>query len=276
METTKPINPSSTIAFWNDFAEKYKSIAEESGTMQGSATCFAMVNTQKPGQKILEVGCGTGVGSLAFASVFLRDKSVLVSTDFCPEMVNKLKERYDENGFGQISGNVLVIDAETDHTKEGSAVDIDAIVASQNDFKKFVYGCRASGIALPFSDASFDGYASSLVLQLISDPAAQLKEAFRVLKPNSRACFAVWGRKTMSLNFTTPMIARNKLGVPLSVVPGTPSNFDCSENMDKTRQLILDAGFSHIKFWNQACCWPCFTGEQFVKTHFAGLKPDET
>lgn len=53
---------------------------------------------------------------------------------------------------------------ETDFTQPGSRIDLDGVVASQEDYKKFVFGCRASGTMLPFADAWFDGYASNLVL----------------------------------------------------------------------------------------------------------------
>ena len=40
------------------------------------------------------------------------------------------------------------------------------------------------------------------------------------------------------------------LGMSLPIEPLT--NFDLGENMDKTKQLFIDAGFKFVKYWNQA------------------------
>ena len=53
-----------------------------------------MVGANFPGARILEVGCGTGVGSLSYASVFLNESSILVSTDFSEEMIKRLNSRF--------------------------------------------------------------------------------------------------------------------------------------------------------------------------------------
>jgi len=87
MEISKPVNPNSKIEFWTGFASKYSTGIEEQCTFQSAASCFAMVNTHKPGQKICEVGCGSGVGALSFASVFLQERGILISSDYCVPMV---------------------------------------------------------------------------------------------------------------------------------------------------------------------------------------------
>jgi ubiquinone/menaquinone biosynthesis C-methylase UbiE len=58
-----------------------------------------MVNNHKPGQRICDVGCGTGVGALSFATVLLQEKGVLISSDFCPQMVEIFKARFEASGF---------------------------------------------------------------------------------------------------------------------------------------------------------------------------------
>ena len=74
-----------------------------------------------------------------------------------------------------------------------------------------MYGCRASGSALPFPDQWFTSYVSNLVLQLIDDSHAMIREAYRVLKPGSIAAFTVWGRRENSLLFTTRGTAEKRL-----------------------------------------------------------------
>lgn len=129
--------------------------------MQGSVTCFAMAAPSMKGATILEVGCGSGVGSLIYASAFLNGGSVLVSTDFSAGMIKLLKKRYEESDCARESYQV---DTESDYTQPGSKVNLKGIIASKGDFKKFVYSCQASGTHLPFENNSFTGYVASLVL----------------------------------------------------------------------------------------------------------------
>lgn len=79
-------------------------------------------------------------------------------------MVQMTARRFDESDYKLIEGNKVVIDSDTDFVTNGERVDLDAIVAAQGQFRKLVYGCRASGSALPFPDAWFDCYVSNLVL----------------------------------------------------------------------------------------------------------------
>lgn len=70
----------------------------------------------------------------------------------------------------------MIIDSETDYVSSSSSkslkdniIDLDAMVEAQGNFKKLVYGCKASGSDLPFPDNWFDCYVSNLVLMLIDD-----------------------------------------------------------------------------------------------------------
>ncbi len=76
----------------------------------------------------------------------------------------------EESDFCLVAGNVADFDTETDYASNTETVNLDQIVASKGDYRKMVYGCRASGTRLPFPDAWFDSYVSNLVLQLIDSP----------------------------------------------------------------------------------------------------------
>ena len=85
------------------------------------------------------------------------------------------ERRFKKSDFSQIRGNKVIIDSETDFVASNSIkgrrdiIDLDALVEAQGQFKKLVYGCKASGSALPFPDEWFDCYVSNLVLMLIDD-----------------------------------------------------------------------------------------------------------
>lgn len=129
-------------------------------------------------------------------------------------MVQKTAERFSRSDFILIEGNKVVVDTEVDYTAlacQPQMVDLEEIVTSQGAFRKLVYGCQASGSALPFPDNWFSCYVSNLVLQLIDRPADQIREAYRVLKPGSAACFTVWGRRENSLMVTIADEAKRRM-----------------------------------------------------------------
>ena len=68
------------------------------------------------------------------------------------------------------------------------------------------------------------------------------------MKLGSRACFTIWGRRELSLNFTIREIAVKNLGMQ---IPSTAaSNFDLGQNIEETKKTVLAAGFSQVKVWN--------------------------
>ena len=76
-----------------------------------------------------------------------------------------MKHRFEnESDFGEVKGNVVLIDSETDFTSGDLIADVDSVIAEAGNFKKLVYGLRASGSKLPFRDAYFDAYVSNMVL----------------------------------------------------------------------------------------------------------------
>ena len=150
--------------WWDNFAQSYSQV--ELLNFQGAMTSFMMTGSQKPGARVLEVGCGSGIGSEIIAQSLLskQESPVFVVSDFSQEMMRMTARRFDESDYKLIDGNKVVVDSETDFVSNGERIDLDAIVADQGQFRKLVYGCRASGSALPFPDAWFDCYVSNLVL----------------------------------------------------------------------------------------------------------------
>ena len=128
------------------------------------------------------------------------------------------------------------------------------------NYRKLVYGCRASGSALPFPSNWFTAYVSNLVLQLIDSPEDQIREAYRVLKPDSVAAFTVWGRKENSMLFTAQGEAerrrKEKAGQAVGKAfppegPNSLSNFAFGYNIDRFLSVFRKAGFNQTKHWFQ-------------------------
>ena len=65
---------------------------------------------------------------------------------------------------------------------------------------------------LPFEDQSFGAYIANLSLMIVPNKQKQISEAYRVLKPGSAACFAIWGREENCQQFTTIIKALKNLG----------------------------------------------------------------
>ena len=116
-------------------------------------------------------------------------------------MVKKLKNKV-ENGaldYKNIEGNKALIDLDNDYRDLSKKCDIEDIIKSQGEFKRFIYGCQANNESLPFQDNTFDSYISNLSLHIVTEPKNQIAEAYRVLKTGGAACFTVWGRKSETL-----------------------------------------------------------------------------
>ena len=166
----------------------------------------------KDKDRVLEVGCGPGKHSTTLAMSFLKRGAVLVSCDFSKNMVDKLVALYqsDDTDFTLVKDNKFVGETDKDYsefvddscTKLKHQCDLEAIIKSQEPFRKLVYGCQANNELLPFADEQFGAYIASLSVHIVANPVNQVREAYRVLKKDSVAVFTVWGARSESLFFS--------------------------------------------------------------------------
>ena len=217
-------------------------------------------------KRILEVACGPGRHSLFLASNFLtKDKGVLVSCDFSNGMVKKLKRNYNEgdHDYNKVPGNKSVIDDQTDYlalsdednTKLKNMCDVQKIIDEQGDFRKLVIGCQANNELLPFPSDFFDCYISNLSIHIVCNPLNQAKEAFRVMKHGSAACFTVWGRRERSLQFTfwNKVLAEFLNEDQMKTLDAERTHFYMWDDEGAHLKDCLEkAGFKGIKYWVQA------------------------
>ena len=112
----------------------------------------------EPGDRVLDVACGTGLVTLPAAEAVGPAGSVL-GTDISDEMVRSVQDAASARGLAQVSARRM--DAER----------------------------------LLVPDAAFDVALCALGLMYVPDPLQALREIRRVLRPGGRVALAVWGAR---------------------------------------------------------------------------------
>lgn len=105
------------------------------------------------GEKVLDLGCGTGVDAI-FAARMVGSEGAVTGIDLVPEMLTRARENARLAGVANITFT------------------------------------ESSAEKLPFLDASFDVAISNGVFNLVVDKLTALKEVWRVLKPGGRFMLA--------------------------------------------------------------------------------------
>lgn len=111
-----------------------------------------------PGEKVMDVACGTGIVSLAAARAVGPSGSVL-GTDLSGEMVEHARAAAASSGL--INATFSRMDAE----------------------------------ALNAGDGAFDACLCALGLMYVPDPETAVREMWRVARPGGRTVVSVWGQR---------------------------------------------------------------------------------
>lgn len=139
-----------TRAYYNKIAQIYDLMAEASERPMRLACLHKLA--PKPGESVLEIGCGTGHSLVDIADAVGTNGKVY-GLDISDKMVELAQDLIGKKGL-----------AETVEVKRGD------------------------GTELPFEDSSFDAAFMSFTLELFDTPDIPkvLKECLRVLKPGGR------------------------------------------------------------------------------------------
>lgn len=167
------------------------------------ADALVELSTPRPGERVLDVGCGTGVVARRMAAAVGPD------------------------------GEVVGLDA-----NEGM---LEVARAAAEDLTPAIEWRRGDAADLPFDDARFDVVGCQQVLQFVSDPVAVLRETRRVLDADGRLALTVWRPIEFHPTYVTMADALERhAGSEAAAMMRSPFP---DWTLDDLRGLVRDAGF---------------------------------
>lgn len=188
---------------WGEYAD----YVDERGALVGEAMLAAA--EIRPGDVVLELGCGPGGVGLSAAELVGAGGQVVLS-DVAPEMTAIAAERAEQRRLRNV-------------------------VTRELDMEQ-----------LDVADSSFDKVLCREALMLVADPTAAAREARRVLRPDGRAVFAVWGPPEANPWLSALLDALSaQLGAPVPP-PGMPGPFALSER-GALAEVLAAGGFHEIE-----------------------------
>src|SRR6476469_7723983 len=202
---TNPLHAmwSTAAPAWGEHAD----FVDERGAVVGQAMLAAA--DVRPGDDVLELGCGPGGVGFSAAEIVGADGQVVLS-DVAPEMTAIAAERAARRGLS----NVVALELDMEH--------------------------------LEAPDSSYDKALCREALMLVADPAAAAREALRVLRPGGRAVFAVWGPPAANPWLSALLDAVGaQLGAPVPP-PGMPVPFALSES-GALADVLSTGGFHGVE-----------------------------
>lgn len=166
-------------------AERWKTKSAAMGRAVTDA--FVEYAAPQPGMKVLDLASGTGEPAISLAQRVAPDGHV-TAFDLSADLLEIAAERARQRNLANFT------------SRQGDAHD------------------------LPFADNSFDLATCRFGAMFFADIDRALTSLRRVLKPNARACFALWGPANQPYWATTMAIAAKYAGGPM-LAPGGPDLF---------------------------------------------------
>jgi ubiquinone/menaquinone biosynthesis C-methylase UbiE len=114
----------------------------------------------RPGERVLDIACGTGLVTLR-AARSVEPGGEVIGTDISDEMVKAAREVSTREGVAHVRYE------------------------------------RGEAELIGFDDASFDAVLCGLGMMYVPSPVDALSEFRRVLRPDGRASIAVWGKRDL-------------------------------------------------------------------------------
>lgn len=163
-----------------------------------------------PGERVLDVGCGTGVTTEPYARAVMPGGHV-TGVDISQPMLDAARRRMEERGITNVT--LLLADAQVHE----------------------------------FPPASFDLLTSRCGLMFFADPTAAFHNLLSALKPGGRLCAAVWANLAENTHWKIPFdIAVRQLGPPAPTPPHSPGPHVFGDR-DYLHAVLSGAGFADIR-----------------------------
>jgi ubiquinone/menaquinone biosynthesis C-methylase UbiE len=161
------------------------------------------------GERVLDVGCGTGATALPFAAA-VGPQGHVTGIDIAEPMLAVARGRVAEQGIANLT--LLLADAQVHELPQ----------------------------------ASFDLLTSRFGVMFFADPVAAFRNLIGALRPGGRLCMAVWAPIADNPHWKIPYdIAVRRLGPPAPVSPRAPGPLAFSER-GYLRDILEQAGFADI------------------------------
>lgn len=198
-------------AVWDQQAE---AIGDSMGR-HGTAARTALA--ARPGERIVDIGCGPGLSAVAIGAE-VGPQGWVAAVDVVPEMAAAAARRLSAAG---VAGTAVAADAAT-----------------------------ADLVAQAGAGQPFDAAHSRFGLMFFPEPKRAFANIFRALRPGGRLAASVW--QHLNANpwmLLTTATAMQVLGVdrPPLPEPGQPGPFSLAD-ADTTAALLTGAGFADVEF----------------------------
>lgn len=169
-----------SVSFAGDGSAQYEKMFEAVSVSWGKIADKCALPAGGAGIKLLDVGAGPGEPACHLAKRF--PAAQITCTDLEPDMVAKARARAARLGVSNVTCAV------------------------------------ANAEKLPFPAASFDVVTANMVLMLVADAQAMLREAARVLKPRGRLIVTVW-KENGVIEVAGPAMAKVRPDLPAVLPP---------------------------------------------------------
>jgi SAM-dependent methyltransferase len=203
--------------FWEELAPDWLASLEHTELVSGPFGASAMRQLfLRPGQRVLDIGCGAGSTTLEIARQ-VGDSGYVLGLDIAPAMIAAA------TGFASAQGVTNVTFTATDAQ------------------------------VVPFDPASFDAAFSRFGVMFFSDPEAAFANIRTALRPGGVFAFACWENIFANEWMFVPGSAVVSVtgALPPMPGPGEPGPFSLADR-DRIESLLVGAGFTDVEITSQA------------------------